>query len=75
MLLKCCVFHSFKVKNMGMIAKNAELRPIKICGISHENFSKTNGKRVGIAFLSNLQLISRFLEFLQGQGERGENEA
>jgi len=58
MLLRCCAFHSFKVENMGMIAKNAELRPIKICGNSHENFSKTNGKRLGIAFLSSAQQCS-----------------
>ena len=75
MLLKCLLVSSFKMKNMGMIAKTAELKPIKNCGKSHENFSKTNGKRLGIAFLGSaqqcsamltLQLMPTFLEFLQG---------
>jgi hypothetical protein len=30
-------------------------KSIKSCGKSHENFSKTNGKRLGIAFLSSAQ--------------------
>ena len=33
-------------------------KTIKSCGKSHENFSKTNGKRLGIAFLSSAQQCS-----------------
>ena len=49
-------------------------KTIKNCDKNNENFSKTNGKRLGIAFLSsaqqcsavfNLQLISKFPEFLR----------
>ena len=58
MLLKCLLVSSFKMKSMGMIAKTAELKPIKNCGKSHENFSKTNGKRLGIAFLGSAQQCS-----------------
>jgi hypothetical protein len=58
MLLKCLLVSSFKMNSMGMIAKTAELKPIKNCGKSHENFSKTNGKRLGIAFLGSAQQCS-----------------
>ena len=46
-------------------------KPIKNHGKNQENFSKTNGKRLGIAFLSNAQSATYFgvfPDFLQGQG-------
>ena len=48
-------------------------KPIKNHGKNQENFSKTNGKRLGIAFLSNAQSATYFgvfPDFLQGQGRK-----
>ena len=48
-------------------------KPIKNNGKNQENFSKTNGKRLGIAFLSNAQpatYFGVFPDFLQGHGRK-----
>ena len=43
MLLKCLLVSSFKVKNMGMTAKTAELKPIQHCGKTN---MKTSTKQI-----------------------------
>ena len=62
-----------EIKSPIPVLAQQKSKPIKTCGKSQENFSKTNGKRLGIGFLSstqkcsavlNLQLISRFPDFL-----------
>ena len=74
MLLKCLLVSSFKVKNMGMIAKTAELKPIKHCGKKTWKLQQNKWKKAGdchcisrqCSAVLTLQLLPMFLEFLQG---------
>ena len=55
MLLKCLLVSSFKMKNMGMIAKTAELKPIKNCAKAMKTSAKQMEESWGLHFsvLSN----------------------
>ena len=70
-----------EIKSPIPVLAQQKSKPIKNCGKSQENFSKTNGTGWGLHFsavLSSAQSATNFKVsclFWQGQGERCENEA